>query len=407
LIQEGERTLAVTVPDGRISSFHASIERRGRSWCFVDNGSTNGSRVNREAASTVALQDGDLIELGQSLFRFRAEVQTPVTAPGDIDARDRYGLPGRFGALQPWLARDLEVVSRVAGSDVSILILGESGTGKEVLARAIHAESGRRGAFVPVNCGALPASLVESLLFGHKKGAFSGATHDEIGLVRAADGGTLFLDEIGDLPKASQAALLRVLQEREVVPVGATRAIPTDLRIVAATHRPLDTLAESGEFRSDLLARLSAFTYRVPPLRERIDDVGMIVAAILRNVAGDAAAEGSLSLSADAAYALVARRWPLNVRELEQSLRVGGVLASGGRIELAMPQQAAPPTSRAKPRLPSAPTPEDEALRAALVSKLAEHGGNITQVGSAMGKARTQVQRWLKRFNIDPQSYRP
>jgi transcriptional regulator of acetoin/glycerol metabolism len=402
LIDSGRPTLALTVPDERISSLHACLERHGAGWRFTDRGSTNGSRINRARASTAILDDGDLVELGQTLFRYRAAVRTPANAPGDVDMADLRGMPASFGALVPWLARDLETVGRIARSDVSVLLLGETGTGKEVLARAIHAESGRRGAFVAVNCGALPAPQIESLLFGHKKGAFSGATQDELGLVRAADGGTLFLDEIGDLPKPLQATLLRVLQEREVVPVGATRAVPIDLRIVAATHRPLGALAKSDDFRSDLLARVSAFTYAVPPLRDRIDDIGVLVAALLRKLEAERATP--LSLSADAAQALVGHSWPLNVRELEQCLKVGGVLASDGRLTLQIPI----PTAAA-----SAPAPrgvrlsdEEEALRAELVAKLAEHGGNVTHVGSAMGKARTQVQRWLRRFGIDPEVYR-
>ena len=147
-----------------------------------------------------------------------------------------------------------------------MLIEGESGTGKEVIARAIHGMSGRQGAFVPVNCGALPENLVESELFGYKKGAFSGAQTDHPGLVRSADGGTLFLDEIGDLPASSQAALLRVLQEKEVMPVGGTRAVAIDLRVVAATHRDLDDMVAEGSFRHDLFARLAGFRVTVPPL---------------------------------------------------------------------------------------------------------------------------------------------
>src|SRR5262249_27731601 len=164
---------------------------------------------------------------------------------------------------------------------LSVLLFGETGTGKEVLAGAIHRTSARTGAFVAANCGALPAALVESQLFGHVRGAFTGAVRDGPGFVRAADRGTLFLDEIGDLAPPAQAALLRVLEEYEVVPVGTTRAVHVDVRVIAATHRPLDQMAERGEFRQDLYARLAGFVQRIPPLRERREDLGLLVGGVL------------------------------------------------------------------------------------------------------------------------------
>jgi transcriptional regulator with GAF, ATPase, and Fis domain len=166
-----------------------------------------------------------------------------------------------------------------------VLLVGESGTGKEVLARNIHAQSGRRGALVPVNCGAIPPNLVESELFGHKKGAFSGASHDRPGFVRTSDGGTLFLDEIGDLPATAQAAFLRVLQEAEIVPVGGSRPEPLDLRVVAATHHDLKRLVREGRFRHDLLARLDGVTLRLPALRDRSEDIPLLMVLLVRKVA--------------------------------------------------------------------------------------------------------------------------
>ncbi len=186
--------------------------------------------------------------------------------------------PFGLRTLLPELSESHGALARVAKkSTVPILFLGATGSGKEVLAREVHALSERKGAFVAVNCGALPLTLVESLLFGHVKGSFSGAARDEPGFVRSAEGGTLFLDEIGDLPATSQAALLRVLQEHEVIPVGATRAQRVDVRIVAATHRPLEALSETGGFRSDLLARLKGYTHRVPTLASRMPDFGVLL----------------------------------------------------------------------------------------------------------------------------------
>jgi len=409
VVEDGHGTLKILLPDERVSSLHARFERRDGGWHLTDCGSTNGSRVGGRNVRETALADGDVIEIGQALFRYRAAVATPVDAPGDVDASELRGLPKAFGTLLPWLTRDLETLSRVARSDVSVLLRGETGTGKEVLARAVHGESGRKGPFVAVNCGALPLNLVESLLFGHKRGAFSGAAQDELGLVRTAEGGTLFLDEIGDLGAAAQAAVLRVLQEREVLPLGATRPIATDVRIVAATHRPIEALAASGEFRQDLLARITGFTYAVPPLRDRIDDLGLLVAALLGKIAGERA--NAMSLTSDLVYAMLGYDWPFNVREVEQRLRTAAILAVDGRIQLAHVWKDGPP-GRSTGRESSSPPPaktlsqEDEALHADLVAKLVEHGGNVTRVGEILGKRRTTVQRWMRRLGIDPDRFR-
>ena len=284
---------------------------------------------------------------------------------------------------------------------------GETGTGKELLARGAHELSGRSGAFVAVNCGALPTGLVESQLFGHVKGAFSGAVRDEPGFFRAADGGTLFLDEIADLPSASQAALLRALQEREVMPVGATRPAKVDLRVVAATHQPLEAMIERGGFRRDLLARLAGFTLELPPLRARRMDLGLLVASLLRRLAPDRA--DSVMLTPAAGQALFRHDWPLNTRELEQCLARALALAGDEPIDLHhLPATVTAPRGAA----PAGPSPDarfserDARLRLELLEELARHQGNLADVARAMGKARMQVHRWCRRFGIDPNLYR-
>jgi transcriptional regulator with PAS, ATPase and Fis domain len=399
-VTEGLRTLRLTLPDERISAAHARLERQGAAWTLTDLASTNGSFLRGAQTTSATLEDGDVVELGRSVLRFRSELSAAASSAGDADASALCGMAAAFGTLLPSATRDLETLARIARSDVPVLLTGETGTGKEVLARAIHQESRRPGELVAVNCAALPATLFESLLFGHKKGAFSGAVRDELGFVRAAQGGTLFLDEVGDLPPHSQAALLRVLQEREVVPVGATRPVPVDARVVAATHRPLEQMVAAGAFRQDLWARLSAYVHAVPPLRDRLEDLGVLVAAILRKVAGDAA--GSYTFGPDAARALVQYDWPLNVRELEQALRVGALLAVEGRIERL--EITPKPVSRAA-RSEELST-EDEALRRDLVAKLQEHRGNVTRVSHDMQKARMQIHRWLQRFGLDPAKFR-
>jgi transcriptional regulator with AAA-type ATPase domain len=407
VVDKGVATLRLLLPDERVSASHAVLERRDGAWSFSDDDSTNGSRINGRDVRTCALQEGDILELGYTFFRFREGTATPPDAPGDLDAASLDGVSKAFGTLLPWLARDLETLSRIARSDVSVLLRGETGTGKEVLARAIHAESGRTGPFVAVNCGALPATLVESLLFGHKRGAFSGAAQDELGLVRTAEGGTLFLDEVGDLGAPAQAALLRVLQEREVLPVGSTRPIATDVRVLAATHRPVEALSSQHAFRPDLLARLSGFTFAVPPLRDRIDDLGVLVSSILVKVAGVRAP--SLSLSSELVYAMLRHHWPFNVREVEQRLRTAVVLAADGRIDLSHAWRDAPQGhARVVQAASPAPVPpgQDDELRRDLEAKLTEQAGNVTRVAEVLGKRRTTVQRWIRRLGIDPDRFR-
>lgn len=289
----------------------------------------------------------------------------------------------------------LHLVQQVASHDSSVLILGESGTGKEVVARAIHQLSQRGGDFVAINCGALPRERVAAELFGWKRGAFPGAVADHAGLIRAADHGTLLLDEIGDLPAGDQAALLRVLQEREVLPIAATRPVAVDLRVIAATHQPLDELADRHAFRRDLLARLSGFRTTLPPLRERKEDLGLLVSTLL---AARPDADGVI-FHVSALRALVAHDWPANVRELDQALAYALVRRDpGGAIE-----------AKHLPASVTAPGSSGDALPASreqLVALLRAHRGNITAIASELGKARMQIHRWLKRHDLDPDHYR-
>jgi DNA-binding NtrC family response regulator len=301
----------------------------------------------------------------------------------------------------PALAAELDKLARLAASDVPVLLSGESGTGKEVLARAFHGRSGRRGELVAVNCGAIPESLVESELFGHRKGAFSGAVADSEGLVRAADGGTLFLDEIADLPPPSQAALLRVLQEREVRPVGGVKSVPVDIRLVSATHRDLAAQVAAGAFREDLYARISGFRIRVPPLRERREDLGFLIGLLLDRMTDGAPPE----ISVDVARLLFAYDWPRNIRELETTLRAALVLSGGDTIELEhVPADLRPDAD--EPPADSALSDRELAHREQLIALLRDHAGNISAVSRALGKDRKQVHRWLKRYGLAPDDFR-
>ena len=403
----GERQLLLGVPDRWMSGAHASLRRMLGRWVLEDAGSKNGTFVNGGAVRHAELADGDVVELGHSFAVFRAFA--PVELGEPLDVRAVEPLDAGLLTLRPALAAQLRDLQRIASTRVSVILRGESGTGKEVLARAVHRLSGRTGPLQAVNCGALPDTLVESELFGYRKGAFSGAYEDRPGLVRSADGGTLFLDEVGDLPLALQASLLRVLQESEVVPVGSTKPVKVDLRVLAATHHNLDEMVASGSFRADLLARLSGFTLTLPPLRERREDLGLLGASLLRRHL--AAGAERVRFGQLAARALFLHSWPLNVRELEKSLAVAAALAEDGRIEL----EHLPPPIRTAPDEGAAEIPAahgkplsaaDDKRRQELLALLEANQGNVAAVARAIGKARMQVQRWMKRFGIDPASYR-
>jgi pSer/pThr/pTyr-binding forkhead associated (FHA) protein len=402
--RRAERTgteLTVRVPDKWMSSRHARIEPSFGRWVLTDTESKNGTIVDGHTTKRAVLTDGSLIELGHTLFIFFERLTIEGEAPGMLELLPGEG-PSGFTTLMPAWAGELQRLRQIASSEIPMLIEGETGTGKEVIARAIHGQSGRNGAFVPVNCGALPDNLVESELFGYKKGAFSGAQQDHDGLVRAANGGTLFLDEIGDLPPSSQAALLRVLQEREVMPVGGTRAVPIDLRVVAATHRDLDDMVAEGSFRHDLFARLAGFRVTVPTLLERRTDLGILIGALHARLFPP----DHPGFDIDAARLLLRYPWPLNVRELEQALATAQVLAGSEAIRA----EHLPDTVRTG-RPPGAPRPvilneNDQKVRDQVVAALREHQGNVSAVARALDKDRKQIQRWIKRFGLDPGSYR-
>ena len=243
--------------------------------------------------------------------------------------------PGRFGmigASAPMLAV-FDLIAKVAPSDVPVLIHGETGTGKELVARALHENSRRKSKpLLAENCAAVPENLLESELFGHKRGSFTGAVADRAGHFVAADGGTVFLDEIGDMPLAMQSKLLRVLQEGEVRPVGSNKTLRVDVRVVAASHKDLAAMCRTGAFRQDLYFRLNVITIALPPLRDRTGDVPHLVRFVLGRVAEEIGRE--LSIAPDALRALERWRWPGNVRELENVLRRAAVF-SRGEISLA------------------------------------------------------------------------
>jgi DNA-binding NtrC family response regulator len=377
-----------------MSSEHLDIRLETDRWTARDLGSKNGLAVNGQRTVQAPLDNGSLLLVGHTLFRFRSDVLLDGPAIQDFDSLA--GGIDQLTTISPAFERVLNRARAIAPTRVPVLIAGESGTGKEVLARAIHEMSGRRGPLVAVNCGAIAPNLIEAELFGHKKGAFTGADADRPGLVKASDGGTLFLDEISDLPPPAQAALLRVLQEAEVLPIGGLRPTPLDLRVLAATHRDLGRLVKEERFRHDLLARLDGMTLRLPPLRERPEDLPLLIALLLRRLAPD---RPEVSLTPDAAEALLEHLWPLNVRELEQALASALALSRKGPVEVSH----LPPSVTGRSLVDGRElSPEETQHRDELLEQLRQEGGNVSAVARVLGKHRTQVMRWLVRYGIDP-----
>jgi len=287
----------------------------------------------------------------------------------------------------------------VADSDASVLIFGESGTGKELLARAIHQASRRRDKpFVAVNCGAIPSDLLESELFGHARGAFTGAVQAHKGLFQAADGGTLFLDEIGDMPLPLQVKLLRVLQEAEVRPVGSTQAIPVDVRVISATHRDLDSQREQGLFREDLYYRLNVVSLKLPSLAERREDIPLLAAHILQRL-GERYRKPASTLAPDAMALLIAAPWPGNVRQLLNLLEQAVALTTTPIIPATLVQAALKEDAAAL-------IPFEEARktfeRDYLVRLLKITGGNVTQAAQLAKRNRTEFYKLLQRHRLEP-----
>lgn len=372
----------VCVADHRASREHAEISFKGPVISLRDLESTNGTFVDGVEIEQVPVKAGSILRIGGQVGIF-------CMAPADSDGKAwfRELLPGYYAG--PALQRILEPVTRAAPSDLPILIVGETGTGKERVAELIHQQSGRSGPFYAINCAAIPVEVAESQLFGHKQGAFTGAQYTNLGHYRAADRGTLFLDEIAELPMAVQAKLLRVLQERTVIPLGDTKAVSVDVRIVASCQRSVVAGAESQPLRADLLARLSGLTVELPNLAARREEIPFLFMSFLRRYA----ARNVPRVNGKLVERLCLYSWPHNVRELELLARqLLAVHAHDGYLR----RTHLPAAIREAGSMPSEEQPEVRRRDLALLARALEQSrGNVSRASASLGISRARAYRLI------------
>jgi DNA-binding NtrC family response regulator len=402
----------VQLASGETSRRHAEISRQGPLWVIRDLDSRNGTFVNGRRVSSAPLSFGDLLRFGDWIGLLIAVTDGPAPVCASF-------MPGLYGG--PALEAVLELARRTAQSALPVIVEGETGTGKEGICRALHAWSGRRGPFLAVNCGAIPEALAEGELFGYRKGAFTGADRAHLGHFRAADRGTLLLDEIAELPAALQSKLLRVLEQRELVPLGESEPIAIDVRIVAAAQEPLAQAVKEHRFRADLYARLNGVTLRLPPLRERRQEIAFLATRIMQDHAGGQPPR----IEARAIERLCLYDWPFNLRELDLLVRRLLVLHPDGHIRKAdLPdeiraerapapaasspastpsaQPAPSPAKAARPRTPEEREARDQQDLAALTAALRAARGNVVRAADAAGMTRQRAYRLMgKRTGIE------
>jgi DNA-binding NtrC family response regulator len=377
----------VCVSDPHVSRRHAEIVCTNGSVVLRDLQSRNGTYVDGIAVKEAILQGPATIRIGGTTIRFETEARSPATGPKQM---------GDAVGSSPEMQRVFAMLQRLAPSDLTITLLGETGVGKDVLACAVHDASARRsGPFIVFDCGAATPTLIESALFGHEKGAFTGANAAVAGAFERAHGGTLFFDEIGELSLDLQPKLLRALEQRKIQRVGSTVELPVDVRILAATNRDLEAEVAQGRFRQDLFFRLSAAVVAVPPLRERLADLPELVDAILT-------AEGRrLRVTRDTLDALASYDWPGNVRELRNVLMAAGAMADADLLEprhlLLFKRQRRDPTLA---DFPLGGRSLESIERAAIVQTLKAADGNKVRAAKALGIAASTLYEKMRRYGI-------
>jgi transcriptional regulator with PAS, ATPase and Fis domain len=385
-----------------VSRSHARLRLQDGVLVVEDLGSRNGTRVNGDVLRGQArvLSTGGTIEVGpMEIVVARAERALDYEAPV---APDDAACPAEGIIVADAAMRKLyDVLSRVSSTSATVLILGETGVGKEIVAEQIHRQSPRSAApFLRLNCASVPEALLESELFGHERGAFTGADRRRAGYFEAASGGTLLLDELGEMPLSVQAKLLRVLERRTITRLGATEEVPVDVRILCATHRDLAQDIEAGSFRRDLYYRIATFTVQVPPLRERPTEIVLLAELFARRFAHEMG-QPRPPLGRDAVALLLAHRWPGNVRELRNAMEYAVVMAGPAPIAAehlpaslqAEASRAARPTTGVRDQL-------GEVERQAIVSAIAAEAGNHTRAAKRLGISRRALLHKLVKYNL-------
>jgi len=417
------RDCDIYLQDDEASRKHSLFYRTDdQCWSVKDCGSTNGLYVNGNKVPDYALTGGEVVRIGSSLLRY---------FPDGLHHTSRFFTVAQSEIVAgPVFDEIRSLVRRAADSELTVLIIGETGTGKELVAAELH-RAGQRaaGPWLPVNCSAIPATIFESELFGSVKGAYTGSVANKPGLIREASGGTLFLDEIGDIPLECQAKLLRVLQERQVRPVGATQSVAVDVRVVCATNRDLVDLVDTQEMRADLYARIAELVVHLPPLRDRIEDIPLLVEHFVTKHHTGA----PIAVTVEGLEYLCCRQWPYNVRELETAVR-RALLTAGGRKALEPGHFAAEQTAKTPgqessaavssptgasssagaseespatlPRQQAEPPPEHPRAQR-LREALQRHEGNVELAAKELGISRSQLYRRAKKYGVRPDLYRP
>jgi DNA-binding NtrC family response regulator len=390
-----DRRNAIILPHTTVSRHHANLLRQGRKYLLMDR-SSNGTFVNGQKADKLLVDPGTEIHIGPFLLVLTEEEMPLWAKPTEESPVNEAVHPGTglVGSSEE-MTKLIQAIKKMAPSNATALVMGETGTGKELVARALHDLSERAAApFVAINCGAISPDLVESELFGHEKGAFTGAGSDRKGAFEQADGGTLFLDEIGELSMDLQPKLLRVLESGEIRRVGAQGAISADVRVVAATHRNLKAEAERGGFRSDLLYRLYVFPLLVPPLRVRKEDIPELAGYFY----GDREA-----FTGPAMKRMMDHDWPGNVRELKNVLERGRILTGGGKIgpeDLIFLDE-----SSLSGATPTDPLPEtfEELEKLYYARALEKSDGSIRAAAKSLGIPKSTLYDRLKRYGLSPE----
>jgi DNA-binding NtrC family response regulator len=380
--------------DPTISRHHAVIEETGEGYVLRDLGSTNGTFLNGILIREAYLEYGSIIDLGNTQLQF-----VPLEERVEIPPSEERSFGDVLGSGLE-IRRIFTMLKKISPSDVTVTVEGETGTGKELVARAIHSHSQRaEGPFVVIDCGSISKSLIESELFGHEKGAFTGATQTRRGAFEMAHGGTIFIDEIGELALEMQPKLLRVLEQREVRRVGGNQVFTVNVRVIAATNKDLASEVQKGRFREDLFYRISVVSIYLPPLRERREDIPLLARQFARELAELYRGGGDLRISPEALEVLRHYQWPGNVRELKNVIT--RAMAMGSEKILQLRDFIMTPPSKRAPSLDSmVGRTLEEIEKAAIMETLKAHGGNKSAAARVLGIAYSTLYEKLKKYGL-------